>query len=364
MGAPVTFDAEVTHVVLPNPSMASVPLTGTANPAAEGYTSRTLNERCGESRLEGGMHFNASVPAGRELCSGIGAKAAQTTKLLAPLPAASSATLRSVIASTPPCAADCCADSAPCTQAEQAACASNCTGAWSLPWFDVVDVRVKAFGLPDREIATSTAAPFFQADRNHLVVVGLFGAVVPAIQRHETIFQLRFTNTIDNLVWNSIAANSEALLALNFGQSRVPAEPTIRSGVSTSDARVVTSVHAVAAALPLLLPQSIEDFQQSLGFLVLSPTIGIDDSLVGACGHVADAQVFDRGCISTWYESDPKPSRLGQTIAYELMFHKTRDGWNSLGTDGCDVGEHFCFSFSDTRGWDPESGPCASEFVQ
>ncbi|CAK0908878.1 unnamed protein product [Prorocentrum cordatum] len=187
MGAPVTFDAEVTHVVLPNPSMASVPLTGTANPAAEGYTSRTLNERCGESRLEGGMHFNASVPAGRELCSGIGAKAAQTTKLLAPLPAASSATLRSVIASTPPCAADCCADSAPCTQAEQAACASNCTGAWSLPWFDVVDVRVKAFGLPDREIATSTAAPFFQADRNHLVVVGLFGAVVPAIQRHETI---------------------------------------------------------------------------------------------------------------------------------------------------------------------------------
>ena len=33
-----------------------------------------ISDRCGESRLEGGMHFSASVPSGRKLCQGIGEK--------------------------------------------------------------------------------------------------------------------------------------------------------------------------------------------------------------------------------------------------------------------------------------------------
>ena len=33
-----------------------------------------LSDRCGESRLKGGMHFTASVPAGVTVCKGIGTR--------------------------------------------------------------------------------------------------------------------------------------------------------------------------------------------------------------------------------------------------------------------------------------------------
>ena len=39
------------------------------------WTARTLTEMedmCGASRLWGGMHFPGAVPAGKELCSGLG----------------------------------------------------------------------------------------------------------------------------------------------------------------------------------------------------------------------------------------------------------------------------------------------------
>ena len=36
---------------------------------------KALRDACGNSRLDGGMHFEASVPAGYELCSGVGLEA-------------------------------------------------------------------------------------------------------------------------------------------------------------------------------------------------------------------------------------------------------------------------------------------------
>jgi hypothetical protein len=39
-------------------------------------------KRCGETRLEGGMHFTSSVPAGEDLCSGIGDTVASAFKAL------------------------------------------------------------------------------------------------------------------------------------------------------------------------------------------------------------------------------------------------------------------------------------------
>mmetsp|Transcript_344 Transcript_344/g.678 ORF Transcript_344/g.678 Transcript_344/m.678 type:complete len:168 (-) Transcript_344:72-575(-) len=37
---------------------------------------KALRDSCGESRLDGGMHFSKSVPASYELCDGIGTQAA------------------------------------------------------------------------------------------------------------------------------------------------------------------------------------------------------------------------------------------------------------------------------------------------
>lgn len=217
-----------------------------------------------------------------------------------------------------------------------------------------------AFGLPSRGPATD--APFVQVDRQHLMM--LLG-LVPGVLQTETIYQFRMTSTLDNLFWNSVAANSDRLLALKFGQSKVGQQPTIRSGITTSDARVATAVHAAAGALTLLLPWAKQAFQASLPYRILAPTIGIDSSLSAACGALEDSETaFSAGCLQSWYAQKPGPARLGQTIAWELMYYKVRDGWNSLGTDGgCDAGPHFCPRYMDITGYDPESGTCTGEVL-
>ena len=310
------------------------------------------------------MHFAPAIPAGRALCAGMGSQAASVVKSLIPGLADGTASVRGALAATAPCEATCCAEATKCTALAEAACAANCTRLWDLPWFDVVEERMKAFSLPDRSIATVTDAPFFRADRNHIVILfSIIGSTILEVMKAEPIFQMRYTQAFDNLIWNSFAANSDILMAMQFGQGHAPAEPTIRSGQRLSDARVVTAVHAVAAALPLLLPAAAGDFQESLGYALLSPRLGIDAGLVSACGAPeSSATAFSAVCMRAWYAASPGPSRLGQTVAYEVMFFRLRDGWNSQGTDGgCDAGAHFCHPYSDVTGYDPESGACLDE---
>jgi len=362
-GNPVPFDPAVTPVILPNALLATVPLTGTINPSASGYTARTINTRCGETREEGGMHFTPAVPAGRELCAGMGSATAATTKTLIPGVTEGITTIRAAISSTAPCEATCCAIAVKCSLAEEGACAAKCTGTWDLPWFDVVDARIEAFDLPDRTTATTMAAPFFQADRNHIILVTVFGSLVPNLLLSEAIFQFRYTNTIDNLWWNAIAANSEFLKVIKYGQSQVAEEPIVRSGKKTSDARMLTAVHAVGAAISLLLPDAIPTFKESLGFTIVAPTIGFENTLVTACGAPEGlATQFDPACLRDWYNDSPSPARLGQVLAYELMYFKVRDGWNSLGTDdGCNAGAHFCHRYADITNYNAETGVCLME---
>jgi hypothetical protein len=362
-GTPVTFNAGTTPVVLPNTQMPAVPLTGAVNPLTSGYTAGSLNARCGETREEGGMHFTPAVPAGRTLCAGMGSATAAKIKTLIPGVTAGSTTVRAAIDATAPCEATCCAALDACNSTESALCTAKCEHTWALPWFDVVDTRMKAFGLPDRATATTMMAPFFQADRNHLVIVGMFGSFVPSILKSETIFQFRYTNTVDNMVWNSFAANSVDLKVFKYGQSKDAADPIVRSGKTSSDARVVTAIHATAAGLLLLLPQAEADFRASLGYGVLMPTIGFESSLVTACGATnSAATIFDANCLKSWYQLSVGPARLGQIIAYELMYYKVRDGWNSMGTDGsCNAGAHFCHRYADITGYNPENGACLKE---
>merc|ERR1712039_652685 len=136
-------------------------------------------------------------------------------------------------------------------------------------------------------------------------------------------------------------------------------------GRTTTDARVVTAIHAVAAALNLLLPSAASEFRRSLGFMLVAPTMGFDSSLTASCGTPeASPSRFDAACLQSWYAADESPSRLGQVIAYELMYFKVRDGWNSLGEDGgCDAGPHFCPRYADTTAYDPEAGRCVDEIL-
>ena len=356
-GEPVSFDPASTPVVQ-NPIILTQGRPPSRLPVS--YTAQTLNKRCGETREEGGMHFTPAVPAGRELCAGMGTAITAVVKTLVPGVVEGTTTIRSGLGSTLACGATCCAAEAECLAGEQAACAAECTGTWDLPWFDLVGARA-AFFRVNRAMAT-----FIQVDRHHMIFLSLVSFSLP-FEGAETIYAARDGNTIDNLVWNAVAANSAGLLALKFGQSKVGQQPTIRSGIATSDARIATAVHAFAGALTLLHPAGNKAgnaaFKARLAYAVLSPTIGIDSSLSAACGAVENSETaFSASCLQAWYARKPGPARLGQTIAWELMYYKVRDGWNSLGTDGgCDAGPDFCPRYMDITDYDPETGACTEE---
>lgn len=288
--------------------------------------------------------------------------AATKTKLLVPGVTEGTKTARAAIAATPPCEASCCTTLVACNPTEQASCAASCSGTWDMPWFDIVAARMEWLYLPDR--ATALTAPFNLADRLHIILFSMFNSLIPEMVARETILQFRIANTADNLIWNSLAANSADFLALSFGRTHDPVQPTLRSGQVTSDARILTAVHAMAAALPWLLPSAQANFEASSAYALIMPTIGFTSSLTTACGAVENpATMFSSSCLVTWYNSQsPGPSALGQTIAYEVMYYRIRDGWNSLGTDGgCTAGSHFCLPYADRTGYDPESGACLQE---
>ena len=85
--------------------------------------------------------------------------------------------------------------------------------------------------------------------------------------------------------------------------------------------------------------------------------------MVAACGALeSTSTAFDASCLQAWYAADPSPSRLGQVLAYDLMYFKVRDGWNSLGVEGdCNAGEYFCHRYADYTDYDPEVGACLDE---
>jgi len=356
----VPYAAEATPVILPSTSLAIIPGTLQPNPSSSGYTATSLNERCGATRLEGGMHFSQAVPAGTHLSTGMGYEAA--TKVLSLVPNHTSSSVRAVINATAPCAATCCSNVEPCTPAAQAGCSSQCKDSWDLPWFDIVQARMTLLGLPSREVATSM--PFLQVRRQHVLLLSFFISVTPEILMHETIFQFRLTNTWDNVFWNSVAANHPKLQAIRYGRSRNASSPIVRSGVFTSDARIRTGLAAAAAILPHIAPNAEKDFRASFAFNLLQPTIGFEAALTAQCGAPEDAVDFDEGCLKSYFSSSPSPARLGQITAYDVMYYKVRDIWNQLGTrGGCTHGEYLCARYADYTNYNPESGDCLSEVL-
>lgn len=331
------------------------------------YTAGQINSRCGDTRIEGGMHFRPAIPAGRELCKGMGTHTAQKFMTLVPGLAEGTTTVRQAIRSTPTCGAMCCNSVVGCNTTEQLACAQNCTGAWEMPWTDLYAMKMRLFRLPSR--AAVDQSPFARLNFHHIMVQEVFASIGPELSKAETIFQFRLSHMADCIIWNSIASNSATLKAFKFGQSKDAQEPIVRSGQVTSDARIKTTIHAFAAAIKLYLPTAETLFRESNLYNILpsseAPTIGFEAALTTACGAPeADATTYDASCLQTWYNASPGPARLGQIIAYELLYFRVRDGFNSLGTAGdCKLGSYFCQRFSDTMNYDPENGDCLKEVL-
>ena len=71
------------------------------------------------------MHFTPAVPAGRELCAGMGTAITAVVKTLVPGVVEGTTTIRGGLGSTSACGATCCAAEAECLAEEQAACAAE-----------------------------------------------------------------------------------------------------------------------------------------------------------------------------------------------------------------------------------------------
>ena len=115
--------------------------------------------------------------------------------------------------------------------------------------------------------------------------------LVPAItDGYAFSFQTRFTNLVDQLVWNAFASNSDRLQALLFGSAtHRGVEPLVRSGHTSTDAKVVTAIHAIAAALPFFLPEAAGAFCAAPApCFLLRPTIGLEPRLAAKCGSPLD----------------------------------------------------------------------------
>ena len=115
--------------------------------------------------------------------------------------------------------------------------------------------------------------------------------LVPAItDGYAFSFQTRFTNLVDQLVWNAFASNSDRLQALLFGSAtHRGVEPLVRSGQTSTDAKVVTAIHAIAAALPFFLPEAAGAFCAAPApCFLLRPTIGLEPGLTAKCGSPLD----------------------------------------------------------------------------
>jgi len=155
------------------------------------------------------------------------------------------------------------------------------------------------------------------------------------------------------------------LKTIKFGQSKEAREPLKRSGVNTTDARLMTVIHAQAAAIPYYLTLGQEVFSRTVGSRMLNPTYGFEDSLFAACGDIESDLTWNtdlENCLIDWYDEQPSPARMGQIVAYENMFFRIRDGFNSLGTDGgCVGGPKYCPIYKDRTGYNPESGACTKE---
>ncbi|MHA1681146.1 MAG: hypothetical protein ACTSUE_09065, partial [Promethearchaeota archaeon] len=72
-----------TQLNFPSGSSKTEPGLTPASPVQVNFNDLTeLKETCGQSRLDGGMHFTASVPASYELCEGVGTKALEFVQAL------------------------------------------------------------------------------------------------------------------------------------------------------------------------------------------------------------------------------------------------------------------------------------------
>lgn len=350
-----------TAIILPNPFLDEAPIFGGLQPSKIVYNSDKMNERCGETREEGGIHFTPAVPAGRKLCEGMGTTVGK--KVLSLVPGSDEKSVRELLGTTPPCADDCCAEVEMCDETQKMECKAKCMGMWDFPWFDKIDA-IKT-GFSQKERATAVNDPFFNnLDRHLLTIMLVQGSTIPLITKAETIYHFRYTSILDNILWDSVVYNSADFKTIKFGRSKEPMDPTVRSGQTSSDARILTAVHATAAVIPSLLPGSEVHFKMTVVYEAVMPMLGFDPILIGLCGDPVKVNTeYKEECLTKYYEMNGMgPSQLGQIIAYEILFHRTRDGFNSEGTDdGCDAGRHFCPRYNDVTNYDPEVGPCLNE---
>lgn len=332
------------------------------------FTLAELRERCGETRLESGVHFSASVPAAETLCKDLGTMMFNTHMRTILANDGDDAAARALLAATEAGSGGTEGDVSfdPGCIAETDASIEN---HFKLPTFDGEWLRT-VMGFPDH------------VSKHVMLFIDSGASLVPFGMQRETPVAVHAVWAQSVALWNCVAAFNadQTLKQLAHSPEGDPSRhkrwtPTVTEAHRTSDARLICYVHAMAAIIPTLYgEQTLQEHGTAargwLGrrgnveiFKLTGASMGIPEELQTECGVFPDTDRRQE-CVADYIGCRGNtPQAMGQGIAFDVAYSFTRDGWNSEGT--CSDPE-FCPRFADVTSanhpelYSPEKGTCAN----
>ena len=245
-----------------------------------------------------------------------------------------------------------------------------------------------AFVVPDFPLI-----PVLPPDKNLQLLLTLLESVIPSINAYETPMAIRFTNLVDSLNWNCVAAyhptfkssltgnpntgsgngnsngngnngnsngngnngnsngngingnsngngnngnsngngNSRNLQAtLLLGEYPLPRSPDVVT--HTTDARQLCGIHALAAAVPGFFDNGGDAIDT---FLAGFPASVLGITSTGLPSELLDtcADPKDEACLAGYLSCRGySPEAMGAVVAYQLVDYTFSDGWNNQGS--------------------------------
>jgi hypothetical protein len=141
------------------------------------------------------------------------------------------------------------------------------------------------------------------------------------------------------------------------------------AALHTTDARLQCAAHAIAAALPELMPSGVTPFKNGPAgqiFGLNDDDFGLPQEFHQSGGFSSFCEPTDGVCIQIVLSCNGfRPAAVGAAVAQGLLFNRADDGWNhegQLSRDGYECTAN-CRPYQDSSSYDTEklSASCVSD---
>lgn len=187
------------------------------------------------------------------------------------------------------------------------------------------------------------------------------------IVSHETPVGARITHHMDLMLWNCVAAYHDTYLDSLTSARPLYAVPD--ASLHTTEARQLCAFHAVAAAIPELMPQAQTAFKNGRGGQVAGLTdaqFTLPQEFHLSGGFDSYCAPTDATCIQNVLSCNGyRPAAVGAAVAQAMLHNGMTDGWNHKGQltrDGHQCTAN-CRPYQDSSSYDTDklSAPCVHD---